>query len=436
MDDAVLETAIEEPIEGVEQSEAEPQETAEGAEEGRTETEAAESDSPYTTKFSREMRAALKQWEAANPEMAKFSKQARDNHARLFALNQLEPRGIDGVREKYSLLDSLALGDVKGVEAITAMQEQLAGVEEVDSLLAAGDPKAFDALGEDFNAGLAKLAPAYLERVQRTDPAAYEAAILPHFVSYLASSEMVKDFNALVDVLEARNDPRFDEKTKMNFAFQQLAKMGEWMNKLATKAGEARPSGPQSGQENQEDPRAEIERERQELHWERHVYPETKKAVEDKFNELLKPLQARLKLTPTQRNAAFADFKAKNYKLGNADKDYMRQINFYRGQRNPDATAIMNLVKANLAKTAKTAFDQVKAERWEAFLTGRPKPAAPAAANGNGAKPQGPVPPNVEIRTVKPPMNEIDHRNTPIAWLPLKQYRLYSGKVIRVVPQG
>ena len=107
-------------------------------------------------------------------------------------------------------------------------------------------------------------------------------------------------------------------------------------------------------------------------------------------------------------------------------------MNFYRKQKNPDAGAVLNSVKAQLAKTAKNAFDQVKAERWEAFLGAKPKVNSPAQPNG--AKPAGPVPPNVEIRTVKPPMSEINHRATPIEWLAMKQYRLNSGKIIRVVP--
>jgi hypothetical protein len=382
-------------------------------------------DDPYTTRYSRDMRAALKALEAGNPDSAKFLKQARDNHARLFALNQLEPKGVDGVREKYALLNSLTLGESKGADALTAMQDELRSVQEVDALLAAGDPKALEALGDDFNDGLAKLTPTILSRIEKVNPEAYQAAILPHLVKTLASSPLVAEFNALVDVLSTQNDPRFDDKTKAAFTIQQLTKMGNWMNQQQEKAGKAPvvATSPQS----EADPRAEIERERQELHWERNIYPETKKAVEDAFNKQLAPLQARLKLSPAQRAAAFEDFKRKNHALGLADKDYMRTMNNYRGQKNPDAVAIMNSVRAKLAVSAKEAFAQVRAERWDSFLGGKPK-SAPVAT----VKTRGPVEPNVEIRTVKPPMNEIDHRNTPLDWLAQKKYRLTNGRVIQV----
>ena len=109
-----------------------------------------ESDAAYTTKYSREMRAAIKALEAAHPESAKYLKQARDNHARLFALGQLEPKGIDGVRETYSLVNSLARGEAKGIQALTAMQEDLVAYEESDELLARGDPKGAGLAGRGF----------------------------------------------------------------------------------------------------------------------------------------------------------------------------------------------------------------------------------------------------------------------------------------------
>ena len=358
LDAVEVESGAEEVESGSEQIEHGAEQVAEG------EQQVAEDKGPYTTQFSRDYRSALKALEAQHPEQAKFLRQARDNHARLFALTQLEPKGIDGVRERYAMLDGLSRGELKGPEALSAIQEELAGVEEVDNLLIAGDPKAFDALGEGFNAGLAKLAPAYLERVSKSDPAAFEAAVLPHFVSTLAGSDLVKEFNALVDVLNAKDDPRFDDATKMKFAMTQLAKMGNWLNGLQAKVGEIKPAGATATAQ-QPDPQKEIERERQELHWERSIYPEAGKLVRQKFDELLAPLQKRLKLTTKQVDSAFADFKAKNKSACEADKDYMRQKNIYRGQKNPEPQAVLNMVRAQLAKTGKTVFEQVRSERWK-----------------------------------------------------------------------
>jgi hypothetical protein len=415
-----IETEGAEPAESTEQ---EPQQTTD------------QPDSPYTTKFSREMRAALKAWETANPESARFAKQARDNHARLFALTQLEPKGIDGVREKYALLNSLAVGDSKGIEAVTAMQERLAGVEEVDEMLASGNPKAFDALGPDFDAGLAKLAPAYLDRVKASDPAAYEAAILPHFVSQLAQSDLVREYNALVDVLNAQDDPRFDDATKMKFAISQLTKMERWMNGLAGKVGEIKPNGQVNTQQSElEQQRTELERERQQIHWDTKIKPLALQYENQTFNSLLDPYQKRLRLDDGAKADLLQAFKNGLENAGLRDKEYMRQMKIYQGQRNPDPNAVANYVKNAINKHSKTVLEGLVKARYGSFLAGKPQ--TQVRVTTNSGKPAGPVEPNVEIRTVKPPMSEIDHQRTPIEWLAQKKYRLYSGKIIQVRPQA
>src|SRR6266702_6230099 len=110
---------------------SEVEEQIEGTQEGQQqETEGQEqqqetADDPYSPKSSREFSQALKAWRDASPENAKFARIAKDDHARLYQLHQMEPRGIDGIREKYAMLDSVMHGELKGAEAIGAIQDQL-----------------------------------------------------------------------------------------------------------------------------------------------------------------------------------------------------------------------------------------------------------------------------------------------------------------------
>jgi hypothetical protein len=421
-------------VDSPELDEAEELGNAEGGLEEQPEAESTEQaavkDDPYTTKFSREMRAALKQWEQANPEAARFAKQARDNHARLFALQQVEPRGIDGIRENYALLQAIG-----GTEGLTGLQERIAGVEAVDQLLAAGDPKAFDELGPDFAEGLAKLAPAYLERVAQTNPEAFEAAILPHLVSKLASSPMISDFNAAVDVLKEAPPSWLtpDQKThwaadRMQRVVAHVAKMAEWFNGLGSKAGEIKTQPVDKAKSEFEAERTKFEQEKQEAHWNTAIKPEVSRFENAKFEELFKPYQVRLKLDAGAKQDLMQSYKAALNKAGSADQEYLRQMKIYRSQKNPDPTAVTNYVKNAINKHSKTAMESLVKARYGSFLAGKPRTQQVTP----GAKPQGPVSPNVEIRTVKPPMNEIDHRNTPVEWLAQKKYRLYGGKVIQV----
>lgn len=408
-------------------------EATEGAEIG---AQSSAKDDPYTTKFSREFRAATKAWEAANPEQAKFAKASRDNHARLFALQQLEPKGVDGVREKYALLESLAVGDVRGAEALTAMQERLAATEEVDTLLASGDPKAFDALGPDFDAGLAKLAPSFLDRVRTADPAAYNATILPHLVSALGPSDLIKDLGALVDVLNTTDDPRLGDKEKLAYAMKMMGNVSRWWNTQTEKAGKLGQAPQVDEQRTKFDQeRTQFEQEKQEAHWNTNIRPDAVRMENDKFEELFKPYAGRLKLSETQKAAAIKDFKAKIGAACKADQDYGKQLNRYRSQKNPDPVAVKNWIKVNLQGKAKAAFDEVKAERWDSFLTGgKPKTAA-AVVRPGAAKPAIPSGRQIQVVAVKPAMHEIDHRGTPVSDLAQKIYRLNSGKWVQVRKQ-
>lgn len=418
--------------EEVEGQAEEPGQAQESAQEG-----AESPSSPYTTQFSREMRAALKQWEQANPEAAKFARVIRDNHARMFALNQLEPNGIDGVREKYAILDSLTHGDLKGPDALSAMQDYLAETEQLDALVASGDPRALDAFGEEFNDGLAKLTPAILDRIRQSSPEAYSAAVLPHFVDALMRSDMLRDFNSIVDVLNTTNDPRLDDKAKLQLTIQGLGKMAAWFNAQQENAGKLKEApGPDKQRTQFEQDRAQFEQERQQAHWDSNIKPSAVRHENSKFDELFKPYQTRLKLDQAGIDDLRSAFKARLTQLGKSDAAYMDQMKRYRGQKNPDAAAVTNFVKNGINKHAKAALESVITPRYGRFLAGKTK-AQPAANAGRPAV-SGPAQPNVEIRTVKPPMEEIDHRNTPIEWSTPKKdgsrmYRLYSGKVVKVV---
>ena len=130
-------------------------------------------------------------------------------------------------------------------------------------------------------------------------------------------------------------------------------------------------------------------------------------------------------------------FKAGLNKAGNADAEYLRQMKIYRGQKNPDPVAVANFVKNAINKHSKPVMDALIKARYSPFLAGKPKPAQ--QVNDGKIAPKGPASPNVEVRTVMPPRNEIDFKNTPIDWMAStrpggKQYRLFSGKVIQVRP--
>ena len=461
--------AVLEPLEGFDddsQEGAEGKQTQTGTEgQGTTQTEGqqdgqqtqgqtqSEEEGPYSAKTSKEFSNALKAWKDANPDNLKWARMAKDDHARLYQLHQVEPEGLEGVRAKYALLDSITHGDTKGMDAVTAMQDALQSYGDVDSLIAAGDPKALDELGDDFNEGIAKLVPSILDRVAASNPEAYAAAVLPHFVEALKQSDLVRGFNALVDTLEEKPPAWLPADKKeawladhMQRVIGHASTMGNWLNAQAKKAGESgartatgttqgtQRTGTQSTLDQRE--QAIVQREQSE-YWGKSIEPETNKVAEQTFKELLKPYEKRLKLDDASMKALGRDFvqgvsaKALAKKADGSPSDFAKQMQRYHAQRNPNAQAVSNYFGVEFRKHASTVFKSLITERYGAFLNGKPsgqvqnqvqKPAG--SANPGAAK-------QMQYVSVKPDPSTFDNTKRSLNDIYSDIYRLNDGRVVK-----
>jgi hypothetical protein len=366
----------------------------------------------------------------------------------MFALRQLEKQGLEGVREKYAILDSVIhsdpeRGELHGAEAIAALQDSVREMAEVDELLAAGDPKALEALGEDFNEGLAKLAPSILDRVRDSDPEAYAAAVLPHFVQALASSELVSNFNGLVDVLNQAPPQWLTAEQKTAWAADQQQKvialagnMGKWLNAQAANAAKLAKPGEggdktatrrTAGKDSLSDREAQFNQREQEAHWNTNIAPKLDQHASTKFSELFRPYAKRLNLDAPTANALKMEFSKRVAQTAAKDPAYTSQIKRYRGMRNPDPSTVLNFTKVNFDKHARTVMESLVNERYKPFLTGRPRAAEPASTAGRGAPPPAK---GVQIVTQKPA--NIDYKRTTIDMIHARTYWTTDGKRVQV----
>ncbi len=404
---------------------------------------------PYAPKGSREYSAWLKEQKERlgdDPNSAKFLRLSKDNHARLYQLQQMEPRGIDGVREKYAVLDSVVHGELKGIEALGAIQDELRGVQEIDERLFSGDAEALKEMGDEFvQQALPKLAGPILDMVRESNPEAYNAAVLPHFVEALRGSELVANFNGLVDVLNEAPPGWLTADQKAQWTEDRLkrvmdkaAKMGGWFNAQQAKAGEL-PKTNGNGRVTPTKEASELETLRSEgekLHWSTNITPKLDAHADTRFTELFKPYARRLNLGKEQMDdlkSAFIGHGPREGRPGTgvigkamANKTYADQINRYHQQKRADPSAVINLSKVEFDKHAKTVMDGLVNTRYKNFLNGGQKTAAPT----NGRPGVKPVSPGVQLVTVKP--TNIDHKNTPLEWLHQKKYRLTDGKVVQM----
>lgn len=376
-------------------------------------------------KSSRDYNNWLKGLRDADPNNKPFINRARDNESRLFALHQTEPRGIDGVRETYALLDSVQHGELKGADAISALQDVARDTEQADQMIADGDPAIWDLFGDEFNGGLSKLAPTLLSRVQASDPEGFQSLIQPHLVNALKSSELVRAHNAMVDLLEQQPPSYLNPDQKQAWSreqMQQLAKLvgvnGQWLNQQAEKAKaapqstQAQPNGQRKADPGTERLQA-AERKEQDFHWKTNISPKTDAHADSSFSKLFAPYDKRLRLDP----AAKADLKSAfvkgvvakaTAKLPNGqDNPYMKQMGRYRAAKNPDPASVTNYFKVEFDKHAKTIMDGLVNGRYGRFLKG----SAPRAQASTGTKGSAPIGPKEYAVVNRPNPGEIDFKH-------------------------
>ncbi len=134
-------------------------------------------------------------------EDGKFYRRTKDNDARLQALLKLEPKGIDGVKSHYETLNGIAHGEKTGIEAVQSIQEALAESQTILDAVAQGN---MDSLSDEQRDGIYRMAPSVLEDLAESNPEAYSALLLPHFVEGLKSSELYSSLNGLLDTLNLK----------------------------------------------------------------------------------------------------------------------------------------------------------------------------------------------------------------------------------------
>jgi hypothetical protein len=371
----------------------------------------------------KEFREALKGFEQT-PEGAKFAKQVRADYYATQQLKEVEPGGLPAIREKYALMES-----VGGAEGLVTLQERVQEVDATDAALAAGDPKALDSLGPDFDPGLAKLMPTILDRVMKADPDAYTAALLPHLMGGLMNSPMVGDLDKMIDVLQASH---LDEKGKLDAITKLMGRIGQWFKTNEDRAGKLKTSGADKGSSDLSEREAKLDRETQQAHWNNKISPQVVSHERTKLEEFYKPYEAKLKLDAAAKADLFDSFRARMKAAGEADQAYMKQMKIYRNQKTPDPAVVANFVKSAINRHAKTVVEGVVKARYGRFIGGAKTTAAAKSVAGARSS-SGAGGGAVTTVSVRPDTATVDYRKTSEEDQFNKIYTLKTGKKVKWV---
>lgn len=321
-----------------------------------------------------EVRKALKAFRDASPENAKAASALRDSYGRELAYKAVFPSVKDAQAAQTTLQTVESYGGVEGIQAT------IAEIEEVDQLLAAGDPKALDKIIEVAGEGFAKIAPAMLDKLQSSNPDAYAAAIRPHLVDAIGKSGLSEAFEAVIRSMEFAREPGASPEFKGKYekqATEGLSKIYQYLQNLGKQAPPTAPTGTQPDAKFQERETAIAAREAEIFNTEVGNLANPK--ITTSLTKALAPyLRNELKSVGKEGradvvNGIYDEVK----KLAKADPTY---------QRNKDA-AYKNKTKnaAGVAQIMSAKFDEVVGQAAKTVVGRRYGKAAPSTQAGKAA---------------------------------------------------
>jgi hypothetical protein len=376
-------------------------------------------------------------------DAGKHYRRIKDDYGRLQAISRLDPKGIDGVRERYAAIDGIAYSEKKGLDAVTAMQSALAESQTALDAIAQGD---VDSLSEDTQAGLARMAPAILNRLAESDADAYTAAVLPHFVEALKGSELASSFNGLVDALNEKPPAWLKPEQRAEWTNDRLSRvlehagtMGKWfqaqeqrVKELGKDGGQAKPKlDGQPGEKSEGSTTANPQ------FWKENVYPETNAHAEQAFDKELRPWAEKLakagfRLSDAKKTALASEFVRGVIAEAVKNGDYTNQMGRYNRQRSPDRASVVSLFRSEFNRHASRVLEGLIKRDYGQVLDKRTaaKPAAQPATKSAPVVPQK----GVKLVSMKPQRSDIDFPRTPADWIYQNKWRLKNGDVVQFRP--
>src|SRR5208283_5463399 len=324
-------------------------------------------------------------------DSGKHYRRIKDDFSRLQTLNRIDPKGIDGVRERYAALDGVAYGDKKGIDAISNMQSALAQSQTALDAIAQGDLSQLD---DDQRQGMTRMAPKILDMLAESDADGYVKAVLPHFVDALRGSELYSAYGQLVDVLSQKPPLWMKPEQKADWTndrlsavIQHATTMGQWFKAQEDRAKEIGGDGkakPGMDGETQAKPESQGGTANPQF-WKDNVYPETNAHAEKTFTDELRPwadklAKAGFRLSDGKKQALAGELMQGVIAEANKNQDYKSQMARYNRQRSPDKSSVVSLFRSEFSKHAPGVMEKLIRRDYGQILDKRTAP----KVNGNG----------------------------------------------------
>ena len=357
-------------------------------------------------------------------EQGKHFRRVKDDFGRVQALSKIDPKGIDGIRSTYDGIKSVAYGEKTGLEAVETMRSALAESQGLLDGVADGN---FEALSEDHRAGIIRMTPQLLDTLAETNPDAYTAALLPHFVDALHGSGLTQHFSQLVSVLSQKPPdwltpqqvPQWTQE-RLREALTSAQAASQWFkdqDRRVQEMGGKQGNNPPIRTNGEAKPAAESGTTSPQ-YWQEKVYPETNKHAEETFNRELKPWEEKLaakgfRLSKLEKEALAQKFVSGVISQAQGNKDYVSQMTRYNKMKSPDAASVVSVFRGEFNRHANNVMKQLVEENYgDKLKGGKPGPKPVQRTGTPSALEKG-----VQYGSVKPRREDIDIVKTPKEWL-------------------
>jgi hypothetical protein len=341
------------------------------------EAEGEPEETPDGRKVPDEVRKALKAFRDASPENAKAASALRDSYGRELAYKNEFATVKDAQNAKATLATVESYGGVEGIQAT------MAEIEEVDQLLAAGDPKALDKIIEVAGEGFSKIAPAMLDKLQASNPDAYAATIRPHLVDAIGKSGLSEAFSAVIQSMEISREPGASPEFRSKYekqATEGLSKIYQYLQNLGKTPA---PTGaPTTGAPDKLSERETAIAAREAQHFNQEVGSQANVKMNASLEKAISPYLRQLKLGPQAKSDFVQGVYDEVAKLAKADPNYQRNKDAMFKAKTKDAGKIAQLMSAKFDEVVGQATKTVAGRRYgkATAATGNPKAGSQGAA--------------------------------------------------------
>lgn len=411
-DDFGFDSEVEQPDETPEIEQPEGEEPTEGEEHEQTEEE--KRDGRQTPDA---IRKALKAFREGSPEHAKAAKVLNDAFGHAEAYKTVFPKVADAQAAHAAIQSFEPYGGVEGA------QTTLVEIQEIDAMLADGDPAVLDHIAEIAGEGLNKLVPEILNRMQASNPQEYAEVLGPIVGQAVAQAGIPQYITQIWNALQ--NSRRADAPESFKKEHQEHAdKLIEDLFKWSKEVGRTEPqTAKKTGAVDAKlSAREQAIEQKENATFDQEVGAAANETMNKGLTKELSPYLDKLNLTREAKQDLIDGIYAEVSKLAMADKDYQRNRDAARTAKNRSPQKVADIINAKFTQVLPQAVKAVVTRRYPNGIGGKP-------AVKKGATPTQPAAPGKPTLVKElPPQDQIDFTKTTDAMIVRGIRVLKSGK--------